>query len=356
MSEKLTTDYQRFITRVTDHVQQLQLRATVHVNAELMALYWQIGKDLAQGKGVWGKSTIEQLAHDLQHIFPGIAGFSRINLLRMRAFYQAYATMSQPTQKQYGFPPDICLQIPWGHNIVLFEKLAVIEQRIWYAAQTVQHGWSKSMLIMWIESNLYERRTGVASNFKIALPQPQSDLAQQILKDPYCFDFLTLSLDARERELEAGLLNNIHDFLMELGQGFAFIGKQYHLEVDNKDYYLDLLFYHMELRCYVVIELKAREFEIIDAAQIGLYLAAVDDTLRREHDQPTIGIILCQSKSKLTVEYALRIVNKPVGVASFQTKLVEALPKQLQGSLPSVARLKRELRPKVPMAKRRKRT
>ena len=239
--------------------------------------------------------------------------------------------------------PKPVAEIPWGHNLVLLAKLKPPLLRLWYARKAVEHGWSRAVLTHHIESQLHKREGKAVTNFQHTLPPPQSDLADQTLKDPYNFDFLTLRSDAHERDLEKGLLDHIQKFLLELGVGFAFVGRQYHMEISGQDYYLDLLFYHLRLRCYVVIDLKMKTFEPEFAGKMNFYLSAVDDQLRHADDKPSIGLLLCKERDHLTVEYALRDLKKPIGVAQWQTKLVESLPKNLKGNLPTVAEIEAEL-------------
>ena len=241
---------------------------------------------------------------------------------------------------------QLAAQIPWFHNCVLLDKVKDPEERLWYVRQTTEYGWSRAILTHQIESGLYRRQGQALTNFTRTLPAPQSDLAQQILKDPYNFDFLTLGPDAHERDLERGLLDHVRQFLLELGAGFAFVGSQHHLEVGGQDFYVDLLFYHLTLRCYVVVDLKMTDFQPAYAGQMNFYLSAVDDLRRHPSDQPTIGILLCKSKNRTVVEYALRDLAKPLGVAEF--RLEEALPESLQGTLPTVAELEAELQPDGP--------
>jgi predicted nuclease of restriction endonuclease-like (RecB) superfamily len=234
-------------------------------------------------------------------------------------------------------------QIPWGHNILIITKVKNLEERLWYAEQAIEHGLSRSGLENWIKSKAYNRHGKAITNFKQRLPEPQSRLAQEVLKDPYNFDFLTLDADYRELELEQGLVNHIQKLLLELGKGFAFIGRQYHLEIAGDDYYLDLLFYHTQLRCYCVIELKTTDFKPEYAGKLNFYLSAVDDKLKHSSDNPSIGMLLCKTNNKLKVEYALRDINKPIGVAEYTTKLLETLPKKLQSSLPTIEEIEAEL-------------
>jgi predicted nuclease of restriction endonuclease-like (RecB) superfamily len=232
--------------------------------------------------------------------------------------------------------------LPWGHNLTLLTKLKDREERLWYAAKAVEHGWSRNVLALQIDSGLHTRQGKAVTNFAATLPPAQSDLAQQLTKDPYLFDFLTLRDDANERTVENALLGHVEKFLLELGAGFALVGRQVHLEVGEQDFYLDLLFYHLTLRCFVVIDLKARDFTPEAAGKMNFYLSAVDDRFRQAGDQPSIGLILCRSKNRVMAEYALRDLNKPIGVSGYVTKLVESLPKELKGAVPSVEELEKE--------------
>jgi predicted nuclease of restriction endonuclease-like (RecB) superfamily len=238
--------------------------------------------------------------------------------------------------------PQLVAQLPWGHNILLLEKIKDDSERDWYMRQTIEHGWSRNVLVHQIESKLYDRQGKAQSNFTRTLPTPQSDLAQQLLKDPYNFDFLTLGDDAHERDLERGLLDHIRSFLLELGVGFAFVGSQYHLEIGDRDFYIDLLFYHLKLRCFVVIDLKMTEFEPEFTGKMNFYLSAVDDLLRHPEDAPSIGLILCKSRNNVIVEYTLRDTGKPIGISAYE--LTRSLPEKLQGNLPTIEELENELR------------
>jgi predicted nuclease of restriction endonuclease-like (RecB) superfamily len=315
--------------------------------------YYSVGKDLQEfcASRRWGESTIERLARDLQSAFPGVDGFSSRNLRRMRSFYRAYP-LDKTAQAIWPravaklelvkWPPAVA-KLTWAQNIILLEKCKEPVVRQWYANAALEYGWSRSILALQIESGAHLRQGKAISNFKRTLPPPSSDLARESLKDPYIFDFLTLSNDAMEKELEEGLLQHIRKFLVELGVGFAFVGNQYHLCINDEDFYVDLLFYHLKLRCYLVIELKARSFEPGDAGKMNCYLSAVDDLLRHPTDNPSIGLIMCKSKKQFIAEYALRDINKPIGVADWQTKIVQSLPDDLKGSLPTVEELEREL-------------
>jgi predicted nuclease of restriction endonuclease-like (RecB) superfamily len=324
--------YDDFLRDLKDRIHTAQVRAALSVNRELVRLYWQIGRDITarQAEQGWGQAVIRRLAADLQSAFPGIEGFSPRNLERMRAFFLAYPD-------EDGFATQPVSQIPWGHNIALFQKLKDLAPRLWYAQQTLEHGWSRAVLEHQIETNLYARQGQAVTNFAQTLPAPQSDLARQLLKDPYTFDFLTLGQDAQERDLERGLLLHLRDFLLELGVGFAFVGSQYPLAVGGDDFYIDLLFYHLHLHCYVVVDLKMGKFTPADAGQMNFYLSAVDDLVRRPPDGPTLGIILCKTKNRAVAQYALRDLAKPLGVAEYQ------LPDSLQNALPALDTLERAL-------------
>jgi predicted nuclease of restriction endonuclease-like (RecB) superfamily len=306
MASNLSSDsYSRFLDDLKEWIQSAQLRAATAVNRELVTLYWRIGRailDKQQQEG-WGAKVIESLSKDLKYAFPEIKGFSRSNLLYMRAFAQAFPNETV-IQAVMG-------QITWYHNVALLDKLKANEERLWYAQKTIEHGWSRSALVHQIESGLHQRVGNAVNNFDHTLPQSQSDLARQILKSPYNFEFLELAEAAQERDFERALVERIRDFLMELGVGFSFLGSQYSLEVGGKEYKLDLLFYHVKLHCYVVIDLKMVEFEPEFSGKMSFYIAAVDDLLRSEMDNPTIGIVLCKSKNKATVEYALRYIQHP---------------------------------------------
>ncbi|MFM9267733.1 YhcG family protein [Tychonema sp. BBK16] len=300
-----------------------------------MLLYWQIGRDILnrQQQQGWGTKVIDNLATDLRKAFPEMKGFSSRNLKYMRSFAETY-----PDEQ---FVQEVLAQITWYHNIALIEKLKSSEERLWYARQTIEQGWSRNVLVHQIESGLYRRQGKADTNFSRTLPNPQSELAQQLLKDPYNFDFISLSQEAKERELEKALIDRIRDFLLELGVGFAFVGSQYHLEVEGEDFYVDLLFYHLHLRCFVVIDLKVEAFKPEFSGKMSFYVSAVDDLLKHRDDMPTIGIILCKNKKQKIVEYSLRDMNKPIGVSTYQLR--ETLPEQLQGSLPTIEQLQAEL-------------
>lgn len=332
----LPADYAAWLTDLKARIHAAQQRATRAVNRELVLLYWQVGRDILerQEREGWGSKVIERLAQDLRNAFPTMKGFSRANMMYMRSFAQAW-----PDEK---FVQQVVGQIPWGHNLVLLTKLKTTESRLAYAQRALEHGWSRNALHIHIERRLLEREGQAVSNFSERLPQPLSDLAAEALKDPYLFDFLGVGSEAGERAIEEAIVNHVTRFLLELGAGFAFVGRQVHIEVGGEDFFIDLLFYHLKLRCYVVVELKAGAFKPEHAGQLGFYLSAVDAQMRTEHDGPTVGLLLCKSKNKVVAEYALRDSTKPIGVAEYQ--LIESLPADLQTSLPSIEAIEQALK------------
>lgn len=387
-SSLIPSGYGPLLADLKARVRSAQVKAALSVNRELILLYWHIGREIlrCQSEQGWGAKVVERLAKDLAAEFPEMSGFSAPNLHRMLAFYDAWAPLeivpqavgqldgsilSQPVIKlpkakrqeaaaqivkqpvselvsqpvtQFDSPPEPLALLPWSTNLILLHKLKDPVVRLWYARKTLEHGWSRTVLAVQIESRLHERSGKAITNFDRTLPPAQSDLAREALKDPYTFDFLSLSEEAHERDLERGLVEHIQQFLLELGAGFAFVGRQVRLEVGGEDFSLDLLLYHLRLRCFVVVDLKMKPFEPEFAGKMNFYLSAVDDQMRHPDDAPTIGLLLCKdSRNKLKIEYALRDVKKPIGVAEWQTRLVESLPKKLRGSLPTVAELEREL-------------
>jgi predicted nuclease of restriction endonuclease-like (RecB) superfamily len=380
------SDYQELLTAVKERIQAGRVRAHLAANQELVRLYWDLGKLIVerQESQGWGKAVVKRLSADLCADFSEMKGLSLSNLWRMRSFYLAYnqdlTILAQPVRelKTSESPENLArpvrdssldpilaqpareilqqavaeiessrcpaplLAVPWGHNITLTEKLKDPALRLWYAAQTAEHGWSRAVLVHQIESELHLRSTSQDNNFAATLPDPQSDLARELIKDSFNLEFLDIRDSIRERELEEALIANLRDFLLELGAGFAFIGNQYRLEIGGQDYFLDLLFYHTRLHCHVVIELKLDAFKPEYAGKMQFYLAAVDDLLKSSQDAATIGILLCKEKNKVVVEYALRDASKPIAVADYTLKKI--LPKELQGQLPSASELKKLLR------------
>ena len=335
LSPEIPHGYSSFLSDLKERIREARLRTSLAVNRELVLLYWQIGKDILarQESEGWGTKIIDRLAADLRRDFPEMTGLSPRNLKYMRAFADAY-----PDRE---FVQQVVALLPWGHNIRLVETLKQSSEREWYARQAIEHGWSRNVLIHQVESGLFHRQGKALTNFSRTLPAPQSDLAQEIIKDPYHFDFLTLGPEILERDLERSLIENIRALILELGKGFAFVGSQYHLEVGGQDYYLDLLFYHYRLRCFVVIDLKIEDFKPEFAGKMNFYLSAIDSQLRHTDDAPTIGIILCKQRNEVIVEYALRDTAKPMGVAQYVVS--ETLPAPLQKELPTAAELAREM-------------
>jgi predicted nuclease of restriction endonuclease-like (RecB) superfamily len=368
--KKEIVPYGELLIQIKDRIRRAQVKATLSANAEMILMYWDIGRMIhdRQKREGWGAKIIPKLSRDIRNELPEVKGFSERNLKRMIAFYREYPSLSadvpqavaqlpsdenehaekvpQPvallaTHNHSGNLQQLVTKIPWGHQILLMEKIKSLPLRLWYMSQTIEQGWSRHVLILMIESKVHERQGTAINNFKERLPDPQSDLARQTLKDPYIFDFLTLAEPFQERELETELIKHLEKFLLELGQGFAFVGRQYHIEVGDSDFYIDLLFYHLKLRCFVVIELKKGAFKPEYAGKMNFYCSVVDDRLKHANDQPTIGLILCQEKDRILAEYALRDIQKPIGVSEYE--LTRALPDNLKSSLPTVEEIEAEL-------------
>lgn len=350
------TTYRQILADIKQRIRHAQTRAIMAVNAELIRLYWEVGGLIhaRQQQEGWGAGVIPALARDLQNELPEEKGFSERNIKRMLAFYREYshlefvpqpvAQMAKPSEDPERvslFPAELLLALPWGHHAELMAKVKDLAIRHWYMQATLEYGWSRNILLMQIKSLAHERFGYAVTNFNRRLPAPDSDLAQQTLKDPYLFDFLTLGKDFHERELETGLIAHLEKFLLELGRGFAFVGRQYRIEVGDKDFYIDLLFYHLKLRRYVVVELKRGDFKPEYAGKMNFYCSVVDDMLRHETDGQTIGLILCQKPDRVLAEYTLRDIAKPIGVSGFE--LTDALPQTIQSSLPSIEDIEREL-------------
>jgi predicted nuclease of restriction endonuclease-like (RecB) superfamily len=354
--EALSLHYPALLTDIKQRIQSAQTRAMLAANAELIRLYWEIGQmlDARQQDEGWGAAVIPRLARDIRNELPEVKGFSERNIKRMLAFYREYRdpafvpqavaqieAAAKVPQAAALFTPELLTALPWGHHALLMEKVKDVAVRQWYMQAAVSNGWSRAALAAQIESAAHLRQGKTTSNFAVRLPQPQSELVQQTLKDPYLFDFLTLEEPFHERELETGLIGHLEKFLLELGQGFAFVGRQYHLEVGDQDFYIDLLFYHLRLRCFVVVDLKRGAFKPEYAGKMNFYCSVVDDVLRHEADAPSIGLILCQQQNEVIAEYALRGVDKPIGVSTFE--LTRALPAELKSSLPSIDEIELEL-------------
>ncbi len=386
-------DYRNWLGELKTRIKQSQIKAAIRVNTELLELYWELGSQIVerQDKAKWGDGLIPQLSKDLMEEFPQMKGFSTTNLHYIRQWYlfynqdniigqQVVDQLEESNQKlhQVGgeisilskksilnpdkhesiilqqlvgeFPNikndseivDKLVSIPWGHNLQIIAKCKTIEEALFYVNKTIENGWSRSMLVHQIELKLYTTQSKSISNFKNTLPAAHSDLVVQTLKDPYIFDFLTLTEKYNERELEDALVENITRFLLELGAGFAYVGRQVPFNVGETDFPIDLLFYHLKLRCYVVIELKTGKFKPEHAGKIGFYLSAADDLLRHPADNPTIGIIICREKNNIVAEYALKNVNQPIGVSEYQ--LTKAFPENFKGSLPTIEEIEKELK------------
>lgn len=317
--------YKEILENVKNEILKSQYKAMQVVNRELIIMYWHIGQIILENSK-WGNRFIDNLSVDLKLDFPNATGFSVRNLKYMRKFAEEYPN--------FEFVQQLVAQIPWGHNVILLDKIKDIKEREWYINETIKNGWSRNMLKIQIDGKIYERQViaDKITNFPRTLPDTQSDLAIQTMKDPYLFDFISIKGKAKELEIENAMIDKIKDVLIELGKGFAFVGNQYKLVVSGKEYFIDLLFYHIKLKCYVVVELKAREFEPTDAGQLNFYLSAVDDLVKDKTDNPTIGLLLCKNKDNFTAEYALRNINSPIGVSEY--KLLEDIPEYLKSQLP----------------------
>lgn len=355
-------DYLDWIQDLKLRIRSAQIKASIAINEEMLMLYWDIGKSIVekQNQFSWGSKIVEQMAKDLKRELPDTQGFSRTNLFAMRKFYLFYkdselvhqaagqlentssSMENELVQQVAGQLPknSLLCKIPWWHHNIIMSKCSTIKEAIFYIQQTIQNNWSRNVLEIQIESNLIQRQGKALNNFELTLPKPQSDLAKETLKDPYKFDFLTLETNVQELEIEKQLTENITKFLLELGKGFAFVGRQYALQVGNKERKLDLLFYHLKMYCYVVIDLKMGEFEPEYAGKMNYYLSAVDKILKTEQDNPSIGIILCKSKDALEVEFALQDLNKPMGISEFT---FNELPHNIQSNMPTVEELENEL-------------
>lgn len=333
----LPMDYQSTLKNLKERIANERLRVTLSANAAMVLLYWDIGQTILerQEQQGWGAKIIDRLSEDLKEAFPEMSGFSPRNLKYMRRFASEW-----PDRE---FVQRTAAQIPWRSNQLLLDKLNSQEIRCWYAKQTAENGWSRDILSLQIESRLHERQGKAPNNFALTMPPQDSDMAAQVFKDPYLFDFLGTADTRKEREVELALVDHVQKFLLELGAGFAFVGRQVLLEVGDQDFRLDLLFYHLKLRCYVVIELKAVPFDPGFTGTLNLYLSAVDDLLRHPDDKPTIGLLLCKSKNDLVVEYALDGYRRPMGVAQWESQLTQSLPDDLKGSLPTIEEIEREL-------------
>ena len=334
----LDNEYKELLKEIKEKIRSAQIRAAVSVNTEVIKLYWDIGKRIIerQQKAKWGDKFLENLSHDLKNSFPETQGFSVTNLKRMRKFANCYHEMAIGAQSVH--------QLPWSQIILLIERLNGKSEREWYSNKSLEEGWSRETLEKAMKTNLYDRQgksEKKSTNYLQKLPYPQGALAQEIIKNPYNLDFLELHDVAIEREIEHGLIKHIQKFLLELGKGFAFIGSQVPIEVGGDEFFIDLLFYHVHLHAYVVVELKSTKFKPEHAGQLNFYLTAVDKNFKKDLDNPSIGILLCKSRNKIIAEYALQDVNKPIGVSEY--KLTEAIPEDFKSTLPSIEEIEEEL-------------
>lgn len=373
-----TNEYKNWLKELKEKVRQTQIKAAVKVNSALLEFYWELGADIVekQKNAKWGSGFLQQLSKDLMAEFSEMKGFSKVNLQFIRRWYSFYShdyikeeqvvtfldndkmatacdqiknqpqlivsqavTQLENSKGQYTI--RLIIQVPWGHNRVIISKCKNTDEALFYVSKTIENGWSRSVLTHQIESGLYERAGKAITNFETTLPAPQSDLANQLIKDPYNFDFLTLTDKYNERELEDALMDHLTKFLLELGAGFSFIGRQYKLEVGGDEFSIDLLFYHVKLHCYVVVELKTVKFKPEFAGKLNFYVAAIDGEVKSEEDKPTIGILICKSKNKTVVEYAMSGINKPIGISDYQ--LTQSLPDEFKSSLPSIEEIEEEL-------------
>lgn len=360
---QIDQQYKDWLIELKSKIRSTQIKASLAVNATLVGFYWELGKMISEKEGAWGSKLIERVAKDLQADFPDMKGFSERNIKYCRQFYQFYTPsigqqpvaeieneimpirqqpVAQFENETYVIGQQDVDQIPWGHNIHIFSKAKSLGEARFYIQQTIENGWSRDVLALQLKSKLYDRQGKAISNFQLTLPDPQSELAIQTLKDPYVFDFLTMTKPFHEKDIEDQLLSHITKFLLELGKGFAFIGRQYHLLVGETDYKIDLLFYHIKLRCYVVIELKNTKFIPEYAGKLNFYLSAVDSLVKSDADNPTIGILMCRDKNNFETEFALRDINKPMGISEFQ--LTEILPEELKSSLPTIEEIEQDLK------------
>ena len=334
---KMPVDYPVFFAAIKERIARERIKAVMAANAAMVLMYWDIGAKILEKQNVegWGAKIVDRLSHDLKAAFPEMNGFSPRNLKYMRKFAECWPDRS--------IVQEALAQITWYHNLALLEKLPTPETRLWYARKTLEHGWSRNILTIQIDTRLHEREGKAINNFPVALPPVDSDMVEQVFKDPYVFDFLGTADLRRESELERKLVDHIQKFLLELGQGFSFVGRQVHLEVGDSDFYIDLLFYHLKLRCYVVVELKATRFDPGYVSKLNMYLNIVDDLLRHPDDKPTIGLLLVKEKNQTIVEYSLAGYKKPIGVAQWQREIMRSLPEEFKSSLPTIEEIEAEL-------------
>jgi predicted nuclease of restriction endonuclease-like (RecB) superfamily len=328
--------YKAWLEAIKHRISAAQLKAAVTVNAQLMEVYWELGKEIVQKQreSNWGDAILEQLSIDLKLSFPNINGFSKRNLYAIRQWYLFFG-------QQFAIVPQPVAQIPWGHNRLIISKTKDIKEALFYAQATLQNGWSREQLEIQIKNNYIHSKGNAVSNFNNTLPPPQSQLAIETIRNPYNFDFLGLENDALEREIENAMMNHITRFLIEMGKGFSFVGRQYAIQISENEYFIDLLFYHLQLRCFIVVELKSGKFKPEYAGKLNFYLSAIDSQLKHDTDNPSIGLILCKTKDKVEAEYSLRDIQKPIGISEYQ--LLQALPKEFESTLPSIEQIENQL-------------
>lgn len=333
-------EYKNWIKSLKSKVHTVRTKVALTITSQILELYWDIGKDISekQNNSYWGSKLIEQVAVDLKNEFPDMKGFSRRNLYAMRQWYKFYSV-------KYPFVPQCVAQIPWGHNRLIISKVKNIDEAEFYCNETINNNWDRDTLEIQISNKLYFNKGSATTNFSKILPENQVNLVTQSLKDAYNFDFLGLHNDVFEKVIEDELVKNITKFLLELRKGFAFVGRQYKVEISESDYYIDLLFYHLELRSYIVIELKTGKFKPEYAGKLNFYLSAIDSQIKKPEDKQTIGILLCKKKDKIEAEYALRDINKPMGISEY--KLTDAIPEDIKTKLPSIEELETKLTERI---------
>ena len=336
-------DYKLWLKDIKTYIRTQQIKAAVKVNTELLKVYWRLGHDIAELKpeSEWGKGFYDKISRDLKMEFPDTKGFSVTNLKYCRRFYLLYNQSDTIRQQFIDELESPIFSIPWGHHTEIIAKCKSVDKAMFYVHKTMENGWSRAVLLNFLNTDLYEREGKAVTNFKRLLPAPISDLAQQTLKDPYNFDFLTIRQNYDEKELQEALTSNITRFLLELGNGFAYVGQQYRLQVGGQEFFADLLFYHLKLRCYIVIELKEERFKPEHLGQLGFYVSAIDKDVKQEDDNPTIGLLICKTKDSVVAEYALGATTLPMGISEYE--LSRLLPEDFKGTLPTIEEIEERL-------------
>lgn len=349
----LDPEYEAWVKNLCSRYRASQIKAAVKVNTEMLKYYWDLGRDIVQMnvEKRWGESVIVQLSHDLRQELPGVQGLSKTNIYYCRKFYSLYNSENEffhqvggkLSSEEFFHQVEGIFRIPWRHHCLIMDRVkGDAKKALFYVRETVNNGWSRAMLMNWIDTDLYERQGKALTNFKTTLPAPNSDLAIELTKDPYNFAFTEVIGRYNERLLKDALLNHISQFLIELGTGFAYVGKEYHLQVGNTENFIDLLFYNLNLSCYVVIEVKIGEFKFADAGQLGGYVVACNHMLRKEgRDNPTIGLLICKSKDKIQAQYALEASNQPIAISEYD--LERFYPAKIEGTIPTIEDLEKGL-------------